>query len=122
LMVMEERGRAYRRQRLADALREEIGTILEGELADPRIGLATVSELLLSPDGRSGQVFIHVDGDERAAEETLAALGAAKGFIRHELAERLRLRRAPELFFHLDGSQQYGTRIETLLGRIKKRK
>jgi ribosome-binding factor A len=121
-MVMEERGRAYRRQRLADALREEIGTILEGELADPRIGLATVSELLLSPDGRSGQVFIHVDGDEGAAAETLAALGAAKGFIRHELAERLRLRRAPELFFHLDGSQQYGTRIETLLGRIKKRK
>jgi len=55
-------------------------------------------------------------------EDTLAAIKAAKGYIRHELLERLGKRHVPDLIFTLDRSDQYGNRIETLLGRIKKRK
>jgi ribosome-binding factor A len=51
----------------------------------------------------------------------MEGLTAAVGFIRHEIAERLRLRRPPELFFQLDRSQKYEHRIEELLGRSKKR-
>lgn len=118
----ERRGREYHRERLADALREEIGAILEGELGDPRIGLATVSELHLAADGKSARVFVAVEGDEQEAEETLAGLLSAKTYIRHEVAERLRLRHAPELVFEIDRSGQYGTRIEQLLKRVKKAK
>jgi len=57
---MENRGAQHRRERLADALRDEIGAILEGDLADPRVGLATVNEVLLPSDGKSARVMINV--------------------------------------------------------------
>ncbi len=117
----ERRGREYHMQRLAEALRDEIGAILEGELADPRIGLATVSEVQLAPDGRSGRVFVAVAGDEKETRETMAGIESAKSFIRHELFERLQLRHVPDLHFLLDRSEQYGARIDQLLDRVKKR-
>jgi ribosome-binding factor A len=117
----EHRGREHHRERLADAMREEIGVILEGELADPRIGLATVSDVQLAPDGKSARVLVTVPGDEKQAREAMRGLESARGFIRHELAERLRLRHPPELTFHLDRSEQYESRIDQLLERMKKR-
>jgi ribosome-binding factor A len=120
-LVLERRGQKYHRERLGEALREEIETILEGELGDPRIGLANVSEVILAPDSRSARVMVVVEGNEEEADETMEGLHAAGGFIRRELVERLHLRRAPELIFIQDRSQQYGTRIDELLTRSKKR-
>ena len=119
---MEHRGQKYHRGRLSQAIREEIETILEGELADPRIGLASVSAVLMAQDARSARVMVTVCGDEADAERTLEGLAAAKNYVRHELAERLKLRRAPELHFQLDRSQKYVARIDELLNRSKKRK
>ena len=118
----EHRGREHHFERLGEALREEISTILEGELGDPRIGLATVTELHLAPDGRSARVMVSVDGDDDEAERTLDGLHAATGYIRRELVERLRLRRPPELHFVLDRSQQFETRIDQILKRVSKKR
>lgn len=118
---MERRGQKYHRERLSEALREEIETILEGELSDPRIGLVNVSEVHLAEDSKSAKVLVVVEGDDEQAAETMEGLKAATGYIRRELTERLHLRRAPELLFFLDRSQQYEARIEELLGRTKKR-
>jgi ribosome-binding factor A len=102
-------------------MREEIETMVEGELADPRIGLVNVSKVELAEDGRSARVYVEVEGDDADAERSIEGLNGAVGFIRHELAERLHLRRAPELFFHLDRSQKYEARINELLNRSKKK-
>jgi ribosome-binding factor A len=118
---LERRGQKYHRERLSEALREEIETILEGELSDPRIGLVNVSEVHLAEDSKSAKVMVVVEGDDEQAAETMEGLKAATGYIRRELTERLHLRRAPELLFILDRSQQYEARIEELLGRTKKR-
>lgn len=118
----EKRNALYHRERLGEALREEIETILEGELGDPRIGLVNVSEVHLAPDSRSAHVFVAVQGNDDDANRTLEGLMAATGYIRRELAERLALRRAPELFFEIDRSQVYQTRIDELLSRTKKKK
>lgn len=118
---MERRGQKYHRERLSEALREEIETILEGELSDPRIGLVNVSEVHLAEDSKSAKVLVVVQGDDDQADETMEGLKAATGYIRRELAERLHLRRAPELLFILDRSRQYEERIEELLSRTKRR-
>ena len=118
---MERRGQKYHRERLSEALREEIETILEGELSDPRIGLVNVSEVHLAEDSKSAKVMVVVEGDDEQASETMEGLKAATGYIRRELTERLHLRRAPELLFIHDRSQQYEARLEELLGRTKKR-
>jgi ribosome-binding factor A len=118
---LERRGQKYHRERLGEALREEIETILEGELSDPRIGLVNVSEVHVAPDSRSARVLVVVEGDDEQAQETMEGLQAACGYVRRELAERLHLRRPPELLFILDRSHQYETRIDELLNRTKRR-
>jgi len=119
---VENREQKYRRERLGEALREEVETIVEGELGDPRIGLASVSSVILAGDSRSARIFVVVEGDEAEAERTLEGLTAAVGFIRREVAERLHLRRPPELYFQLDRSQSAGARIDELLNRTRKKK
>lgn len=118
---MEKRAVKIHRERLGEALREEIETIVEGELGDPRIGLASVSSVMLGSNSRSARIFVVVQGNDTEAERTLEGLTAAVGFIRREVAERLHLRRAPELYFQLDRSQTYAARIDELLKRNQKR-
>ena len=56
--AVEHRGQKYHRGRLSQAIREEIETILEGELGDPRIGLASVSSVVMAEDARSARVMV----------------------------------------------------------------
>ncbi|HKT23587.1 MAG TPA: 30S ribosome-binding factor RbfA [Terriglobales bacterium] len=120
--MVEPRPPKHQRERRVEALREEIDLILEGELGDPRIGLAAVTEIVLAPGGKTARVFVRADGDEEQTEQTLDGLNAAKGFIRHQLAERMGLHHAPELVFVIDRSEQYSSRIDELLGRTKKKR
>jgi ribosome-binding factor A len=118
---VEKRAVKYHRGRLGEALREEIETLVEGELADPRIGLVSVTGVHMAEDGRSAQVLVDVEGDDDEAERSLVGLVAAREYIRHEVAERLRLRRAPDLFFRLDRAEREKARVEELLARARKR-
>ncbi|MGA2686528.1 MAG: 30S ribosome-binding factor RbfA [Candidatus Korobacteraceae bacterium] len=119
---MENRGQKYHRERIEEALREEIVALVEGELGDPRIGLVSLSELHLGPGGKTARAFIVAAGTEDEARQSIEGLNAARSYIRHELTRRLGLRQAPEIFFELDRSEQYGGRIEELLHRIQKRR
>ena len=118
---MEKRGLKIHRGRVGEALREEIETLVEGELADPRIGLVSVTAVHIADDGRSAEVWVNVEGSDEDADESLEGLEAAKAYIRHELVERLRLRRAPELIFRLDRAELEKARVEELLARANKR-
>ena len=94
--------------------------MLAGELKDPRLAcLATVTEVRVSPDLKHARVYVSVAGDEAEQDAALEGMVAASGFVRHELCERLQLRRTPELHFVLDRSEDYGRRIEDLLRQAK---
>jgi ribosome-binding factor A len=118
---VEKRNVKYHRGRLGEALREELETLIEGELGDPRIGLVSVTGVQIADDGRTAQVMIDVEGDDGEGEQSIEGLRAAHEYIRHQLAERLRLRRAPELYFRLDRAEREKARVEELLTRAKKR-
>jgi ribosome-binding factor A len=118
----ENRSAEHHRERLVDALREEIGALIEGELSDPRIGLCYVTEVVLSPGGKSARVLINVDGDDEEAMRTMDGLSAARAFIRTQVRDRLGKQHIPELTFHLDQSQRVTKRIEELLHRVEKRR
>jgi ribosome-binding factor A len=78
-----------------------------------------VTSVVLADDARSARVFVAVEGSAEEAERSLEGLTAAVGFIRREVAENLRLRRPPELYFQLDRSHTTGTRIDELLKRTQ---
>lgn len=111
---------SHHRERLVEEIRQEIEVMLAGELKDPRLDLSVlVSEVRLSADKRQAKVYVRVQGSEAEQAAALAALEAAAGYVRHELTERLQLRRSPQLIFTLDHSAEYGERIEELLRRVK---
>lgn len=117
----ENRGRDHHRNRMAETLREEISILIGGELSDPRIGSATVTEVAMNPGGKSGQVFVSVEGGEADESSTLEGLIAARGYIHSVLLDRLGVKRIPDLTFHIDKSEKINARLDTLLDRMKKR-
>ena len=118
---MENRSAQHHKDRQTEAIKEEIIIIVTGELSDPRIGLVTVHEVVMAPGGKSARVYVAVSGDENEQKQCVAALNDAVGYIRHELADALSLRVAPELHFVLDHSNERGARIDELLQRVEKR-
>ena len=121
----EHRGRKHHQDRVAETLREEIGAMIEGELSDPRIASCYVSEVVLNPGGKSARVYVAVDRAgqdvDRAEQQTVAALEAAKGYIRYELKERMGVRHVPDLAFLADRSGRFQARIEELMDRARRR-
>lgn len=121
----ENRGRKHHQDRVAEALREEIGAMIEGELSDPRIAFCYVTEVVLNPGGKSARVYIAVDSAvpdiTKAETDTMAGLDAAKGYIRFELKERMGVRHVPDLTFLADRSGRFQARIEELMDRSRKR-
>ena len=109
---------AQRLERLAELLKEEIGSLIHDEVKDPRIGFATVTFVEVSPDVRHAYIHLSVLGDEEAREAGLAGVESAKGFIRTELGKRLRLKFTPELHFRLDRSAEASFRIAKVLRKL----
>ncbi len=120
----EHRARKHHQDRVAETLRLEIGTMIEGELSDPRIDLCYVSEVSLNPGGKSARVYVALDSAvkdiAKAEEQTIAGLEAAKGYIRYELKERMGVRHVPDLTFIADRSGRFQLRIEELMSRSRK--
>jgi len=111
----------HRHERVGEEIAHEINAMLAGELKDPRLeGNVCVSEVRVQPDMKHARIFVSVR-TENAKEQAdaIKALEHAAGFIRHELIERLQLRRLPDLHFTLDLSQEHMERIEQLLKQMK---
>ena len=105
--------------RAGEAIRRELGFILDRKLSDPRIGMVTVTRVDLSEDLRYAKVFVSFLGDEEEREESLRLLRKARRFIRGELAHSLRFRVAPELTFLIDDSSEKYIRISKVLKDIQ---
>ena len=122
----EHRARKHHQDRVAETLRLEISTMVEGELSDPRIDFCYITEVILNPGGRSARVYVAVDSAvkdiDKAEQSTIAGLEAAKGYIRFELKERMGVRHVPDLAFLADRSGRYQARIDELMERSRKRR
>jgi ribosome-binding factor A len=108
-----------RLERVNQLIKEEISTLLQRELKDPRLGFVTVTEVETSKDLRVAKVFVSVLGDERQWAGSLAALGSARGFVRNWLRQHLDLRVTPEIDFRPDRSMEHAARIQALLKRVQ---
>jgi ribosome-binding factor A len=117
----EQRARTHHRNRVTSTFADEIGAMLEGELADPRIAPCYVTDVVLAPGGKSARVFVAVHGSFEEEEQTLAGLMTARAYIRSELRDRMGVRHVPDLTFAIDRSEKMTGRMDELLGRLRKR-
>ncbi len=116
MMRGENKGTRRRPGQVGDLVRAELAALIQQEVRDPLVGFVTVTAVRLSPDLKNARVFISVL-EENSEAEAIDALQRAAGFLRHELASRLRLKNVPALSFVADPSLRQGARIEELLSR-----
>jgi len=111
----------HRHERVGEEIAHEINAMLAGELKDPRLeGHVCVSQVRVQPDMKHARVFVSVrTQNPKEQADAIKALEHASGYIRHELIERLQVRRLPDLHFTLDLSQEHMERIEQLLKQMK---
>ena len=106
---------SIRQERVEELLRHELAAILQNEMRDPRVRLATVSHLKVTRDLSHAEVGVSVLGDDADREACVAVLQRAKGFVRSALARRVHLRSIPELHFRLDRGAEHSERIREIL-------
>lgn len=113
---------SLRPHRVGEQMKKELGEIISRKLKDPRIGFVTVTDVRVTGDLQQATIYISVLGTEEEKEQTLKGLEKAKGFIRSEIGQRIRLRKTPEITFEVDESIDYGNRIESILHQLNKEK
>ncbi|AUQ24122.1 30S ribosome-binding factor RbfA [Dickeya zeae] len=112
-----------RTQRVAQEMQKEIAIIIQREVKDPRVGMATVSGVEVSRDLAYAKVFVTFlnDNEPEQVKVGVKALQDASGFIRMLLGKAMRLRVVPELTFSYDNSLVEGMRMSNLVTRVVKR-
>jgi ribosome-binding factor A len=104
-----------RTRRVGEQIQQILAQLIQQELKDPRIGMVTVTAVQVSREFDHARVFITVLGDEQQKQSSLKGLTSAAGFLRSELAHRLKLRTTPKLHFEYDRSIEEGNRLSSLI-------
>ena len=105
--------------KVAQAIKKEVGSIIHDELNDPRLGFITIMRVDLTKDLRLVKVYFSVLGSQKQKDKAGEGLGSAAGFIRKRLGEHLKLRFVPEIIFKLDESVEYSINISEKIERLK---
>jgi ribosome-binding factor A len=104
-----------RSRRIAEQIQRELSGIIRLELKDPRVGMVTIIDVEVSRDQSHAKIFFTLLGDQQAIEDTSRGLQHAAGFLRSELAQRMKLRVVPQLQFKHDESVERGMRLSRLI-------
>ena len=109
----------YRVERLNSFLRQEISDIVQRYVKDPRLGsFVSVTSVEITKDMRYAKIFISRYGTDQEKADTIKALESASGYIRHELGERMKTRRIPELSFRLDNTMEKAAKVLKIIDDI----
>ena len=104
-----------RSRRIAEQVQRELSDIIRVELKDPRVGMITITDVEMSPDNAHAKVFFTVLGQQPRIDEAAAGLQHAAGYLRSELAQRIKIRVVPQLHFEYDASVERGIRLSQLI-------
>ena len=108
----------FKQERVSGRIRKILSQLILREVADPRLHGITITDVELDPELLFAKVYVNALGEEEREPEVMIGLEHAKGFLRREVARRVRLRKAPELIFHWDASLERSERINTLLASL----
>jgi len=110
-----------RPQRLGDLIQREVSDLIRLEVRDPRVGMITVTSVDVSPDMSHAKIFFTVLEKEKL-QDTLHGLRRAAGFLRSQLARRIKMYTTPELRFEYDESVERGDRLSRLIDQALRKK
>lgn len=103
---------------MGEQVRRELADILRREVRDPRVVGVSLTDVEVSPDYAHAVVFFSCLDPNRvpAAGE---GLKRAAGFLRSQLAQRVKLYATPDLRFVYDESIERGDRLSRLIDGLR---
>ena len=104
-----------RKVRVANAIRKLIAPVIDRLSRDNGLGLVSVTDVDVSPDLKTCDVFISVFGSAEKQTDTVAFFQDIAGPIRSEIAQDLTMKRNPALKFKLDKGMENSARLTSLL-------
>jgi ribosome-binding factor A len=108
---------SYRVDKVEHLIKEEISLIFLHKLSNLNLGFITITNVRVSPDLKLAKIYLSVF-DKEKRELVLDKIEERKGYIRSELAHRIRIKFIPELKFFIDDTLDYVEKIEGLIKRI----
>ena len=109
-----------RPQKVADLIQRELSDLLRRELRDPRVGMVTITTVDVSPDFSHAKVLFTCL-DPAHVKDATRGLQRAAGFLRRQLARRMKLYATPELRFEYDESIERGDRLHRLIDSVREK-
>lgn len=109
---------SLKQERMAERIRSILSELLLLEVRDPRLRNVTITRVVPDREIQYADVYVNALGDESRRDEVMAGLEHATGFLRRELASRVRLRQTPELHFRWDLNLEHGERMNRLLDAL----
>ncbi|WP_035236170.1 30S ribosome-binding factor RbfA [Desulfobacter vibrioformis] len=109
-----------RADRVSMKIQQAITELLSKKMQDPRMEMATISGVRMSPDLSLAYVYVTVFGDKKRIRETLEGFKKSKGFIKKKIAPELGLRLMPDLRFIHDDSFDEAARLDALIDAAPK--
>ena len=108
-----------RSDRVSGLVQQAVSEILRKSIKDPRLEMATISAVKMSPDLKVARIYYTAPACKKNREAVAEGFRNAAGFIKRSLARHVNLRYMPELNFFLDESFDYGSHIDKLLASLK---
>lgn len=103
-------------QRMESLALRELSLILRKDAKNNYLSNITVTEVRITNDLSYMTIyFTFYQGKE---ENYLKALNDCKGYLRSELAKKLKARKMPELIFKHDEALEYGNRINDIISKL----
>ncbi len=114
-------AQSRRIEKVAALIRRELSELIINGIRDERVhnGMITITSVEVSGDLQHCKVFISIFGQENQKENVIEGLEAASCYLKGELGRRLKMRRTPEIKFHLDRGIEKGSTILNLLSRLE---
>lgn len=109
-----------RAERISIKIQSAITQLLNKKISDPRIEMATISQVKMTADLRLASVYVTVFGDENKIATTLEGFKHSKGFIKKQIAPQLGLKYMPELRFFHDDSFDKAAEMDALIASAVK--
>lgn len=107
--------------RLSEQIKKEITHVLATKVKNHDLGFVTITEVKLTGDYSQAKVYYTVLGGEKEKANTSTSLTKIKGFVKSEVAKKIKLRKFPELFFTYDETAEYALHIENLIASVNKK-
>lgn len=105
-----------RNKRISEEIKKIVSQMIMTEIKDPRVPpLTSVTHVETTRDHRYTYIYVSFLDDKVDVEEAMKGLNKAKGFIRREIGQQIKLHYTPEPVFRLDGSIKNAMHIQEVI-------